>query len=90
MLNASQICAFEGNDQYPPCGELIDMSLRWPHPRSASVDHFDDNQVSKLDWDDERLTDVDRLRSMHLVCNQRKGAGGQKKKQHPTSRDWLE
>lgn len=90
MLNASRICAFEGNDKYPPCGELIDFDLKWPHPMSKSVDHGNDNLVSELDWDDERLYDPDLLKPMHLICNQRKGTGRSIKTENPTSRCWFD
>lgn len=82
VLRASQICA------HPDCGEIIDMSLKWPDPMSPSVDHWDFS-VSELDWDDERLYDVAGLRPMHLVCNQKKGNRNLADRvKHPTSRDW--
>lgn len=89
MANKSQICAFQGNDKYPPCGELIDMSLKWPHPMSFSVDHGDDNLVKDLEWDDPRLYDPELCSPMHLICNQRKGTGQSKPQVHPSSRDWY-
>lgn len=88
MLASNQICAFRGNAKYPPCGKLIDLTLKWPDPMSATVNHI--VPVTHLAWDDPLTYDVSNMEPMHLVCNQRLGAGKQKKAQHPTSRNWRE
>lgn len=90
ILEHNRICQFAGNDRYPPCFELIDLSLKWPDPRSGTVDHPESALVKDLAWDDPRLYDESLLKPMHLICNQRKGAGKQKKSEHPQSRQWLE
>lgn len=87
-LSANQICAFRGNKKWPPCGQLIDLTLRHPDPMSATVNHI--IPVSGLPWDDPLCYDQANLEPMHLVCNQRLGDGRQKKSQHPTSRNWRE
>lgn len=81
VLEASQICWL--------CGELIDMTLVWPHPMYATVDHID--AVKDLADDDPRLWDPKNLKPAHLSCNARRSAQGQRKLvDHPTSRNWLE
>lgn len=90
VLRTNQICQFAGNDKWPPCFELIDMSLKWPHPYSATVDHPEDALVKDLEWNDPRLYKSEGLAPMHLVCNQRKGDGRQKPQGHPQSRQWLD
>lgn len=79
VLRASQICWL--------CGELIDTSLKWPDPMSASVDH--EIPVSRLEWDDPRLYDVQYLHPAHLICNQKRSDLRRKKVEHPQSRKWL-
>ena len=88
ILNANRICAFRGNDKYPPCGQFIDPDLKWPDPMSGSVNHK--TPVSDMAWDDPRTYDLENLEPMHLICNQRAGTGKQKKFKHPTSRNWRE
>jgi hypothetical protein len=88
VLAANQICQFRGNDRWPPCGQIIDLDLKWPHPMSGTANHI--IPVSRLAWDDPLTYDVNNLEPMHLVCNQRLGDGSQKKQKHPTSRDWRE
>lgn len=87
VLAANSVCMFEGNDRWPPCFELIDLDLKYPHPYSATVDHIE--PLSKLkSWDDPRAYDPAACQPMHLVCNQRKGDGRTKKPKHRTSQDW--
>ncbi|NGX08728.1 HNH endonuclease [Mycobacteroides franklinii] len=80
VLRASQIC-----DQ---CHELIDLNLKWPDPKSATVDHI--IPVKDLAWDDPLCYDVSNLVPCHLVCNQRRGGKAKTKVKHPTSRNWRE
>jgi hypothetical protein len=87
VLASNQICQFQGNEKWPPCGQLIDLDLKWPDEMSATVDHL--VPVSTVDWNDPSLWDVSLMVPMHLVCNQRKGDGKQKPKKHVTSRDWT-
>lgn len=88
VLRANQICAFRGNDKWPPCGQLIDLELPWPDPMSPTVNHI--IPVVDLEWNDPLTWSPANLEPMHLVCNQRLGDGKQKPKKHPTSRNWLE
>lgn len=81
VLKASQICAY--------CGEAIDMTLKWPDPMSASVDHI--IPVSQLPANSPLLTSAKNGRSMHLGCNSRRGNGKRDAAiyEHPTSRNWF-
>lgn len=88
VLKHNRICQFTGNEKWPPCGELIDLDLKWPDPMMGTVDHYP-VPVCDLEWDDPRNWSPDNLQPMHLVCNQRKGDGKQKPTLHVTSRDWL-
>lgn len=88
VLRANRVCQFRGNDKWPPCGQLIDLDLKWPHPMSPTADHV--VPVSQLAWDDPLLWDPKNLVPMHLLCNQRKGDGKQKPQKHVTSRNWLQ
>lgn len=85
-LQANQICMFKGNDKWAPCGNVIDLTLKWPDPMSGTADHI--IPVADLAWDDPLTYAQENLQSMHLLCNQRKGDGKQRKQSHPTSRDW--
>lgn len=87
LLQHNRICAFRGNDKWPPCGQVIDLDLEWPDPMSGTANHI--IPVSDLEWDDPLTYDINNLEPMHLVCNQRLGDGKQKGQKHPTSRDWL-
>lgn len=49
------------------CGGLIDKSLKFPHPLSASVDHI--VPVAK----GGHPSSMDNLQLAHLICNQVKG-----------------
>jgi hypothetical protein len=51
------------------CGELVDKSLRWPDPMSASVDHVDPLAMGGADLDPGNHA------LAHLGCNSRKGTG---------------
>ncbi|WP_099021217.1 HNH endonuclease [Mycolicibacterium palauense] len=88
VLRTNQICAFRGNGKYPACGQLIDLSLKYPDPMSPTVNHI--IPVKDLAWDDPLQYSVENLEPMHLVCNQRLGAGSQKKAAHVTSRRWRD
>ncbi|WP_329311696.1 HNH endonuclease [Streptomyces sp. NBC_01262] len=72
-LAESQVCAW--------CGHNIDMSIEWPDPMSASVDH--DTPLSKGGDPLARHN----LKPFHLVCNQIKG-NRTAPPPAPTSRDW--
>jgi len=93
--NICWICAGECPDFKWPDGELpfgtaaIDMSLRWPHPASASVDH--EIPISQLDKEDPRLWQQQYLHPAHLKCNSARGDGTRKVGMVPTitSRNWL-
>lgn len=87
-LTANQICMFRGNAKWPPCGQIIDLELKWPDPMSGTANHK--IPVSELAWDDPLTYEQENLESMHLVCNQRLGDGKQVKQTHPTSRNWTE
>ena len=82
VLAANQICA------HPDCRKFIDVTLPWPDPMSATVNHI--IPVKDLAWDDPLTYDVSNLEPMHLVCNQKLGAGPRKKQKHRTSRNWRE
>lgn len=80
VLRASQICAW--------CGEAIDMTLKWPDPKSASVDHI--IPVSQLPPNSPLLTSPKNGRPMHLGCNSSRGKGDRPEApEHPTSRNWY-
>jgi hypothetical protein len=52
------------------CGARVRKSLKYPHPRSASLDH-----VIPLSWRERSPGHVwENVALAHLVCNQRKGA----------------
>ena len=54
---------------------------------SPTVNHI--VPVKDLAWDDPLQYDPANLEPMHLVCNQRLGAGPKRKRhKHPTSRSW--
>lgn len=61
MLREESVCTI--------CGELVDKTLSWPHPMSASVDHADPVSLggAMLDRSNHGLA--------HLSCNSRKGNG---------------
>lgn len=48
------------------CAGAIDPTLRWPNPRSASVDHVVPVSAGGADTDDN-------LRATHWGCNEAKG-----------------
>lgn len=49
------------------CGEPIDMTLRFPHPKSWSVDEYVPRSRGGSQYD------YDNLCEAHLVCNERRG-----------------
>lgn len=51
------------------CGEPIDYSLRYPHPRSFSVEH-----IKSWATHPHLREDPANLDAAHLSCNQSKGA----------------
>ena len=65
------------------CGEMIDKSLKWPHPKSFSVDH-----IEPFSLHPDRRIARDNLAAAHLGCNSSKGNGTRKGPKVPTSRDW--
>lgn len=64
------------------CGELIDKTLAFPHPKSFSVDHIEPVSL-RPDLALERTN----LAACHLGCNSSKG-NGSRRADTPTSRDW--
>lgn len=102
VLARSQICWICSGEaahaQYAPFSwrdlpfgsAAIDLSLRWPDPASASVDHV--VPISLLSADDPSLWKLDNLRPSHLRCNSARGDGtraGSEKILTKTSRNWL-
>lgn len=89
------ICARKCPDFEWPPGEMpfesaiVDKTLKWPHPASASVDHV--IPISMLGADDPRLYRLDNLRLAHLRCNSKRGDGKRLVGSKPskTSRNWL-
>lgn len=77
------------NGELPFGSAAIDMTLAWPHPGSASVDH--EYPVSMLGPDDPRLWSEDFLHSCHLGCNSKRGNGARGPTAIATrvSRNWL-
>lgn len=75
-------------DALPFGTAAIDLSLPWPNPASASVDHI--IPISMLAPDDPRLWRVDYLRPSHLRCNSARGDGrNDRLVKTKTSRNWL-
>lgn len=64
------------------CGETIDQTLRFPHPKSFSVDHILPRSLNP-----ELAMDRANLAASHLGCNSSKG-NGTRRTEVPTSRDW--
>lgn len=48
------------------CGRPVDMSLKWPHPMSKSIDHI--IPISK----GGHPSDLDNLQLAHFCCNRQK------------------
>lgn len=65
----------------------IDMTIRWPHPASASVDHR--TPISQLGANDPLLWKQENLEPAHLKCNSARGNGKKKKVVTRTSRNWV-
>lgn len=78
VLEANQICWL--------CGELIDLTLTWPNPMYATVDHIIP-EAELTDREDPRHWDPKNLRPAHLACNARRGTGSIKV-EHPSSLSW--
>lgn len=57
ILATQSICAI--------CGKPVDMSLKFPHPMSASVDHI-------IPWDKGGDCSIDNLQLAHMCCNRKK------------------
>lgn len=64
------------------CGEPMDLAIKWPDPRSFSVDH-----VVPISQAPELALSRANVRAAHLGCNSSKGSGGSKSKRI-TSEDW--
>lgn len=62
------------------CGEPIDTSLRFPHPRSLSVDHIVPVSLGGREYAHSNV------RATHLECNRKRGNTLQRT--NPTSRAW--
>jgi 5-methylcytosine-specific restriction endonuclease McrA len=74
VLARSSVCVI--------CGEQIDPALRWPDPRSASLEH-----LTPLSLGGAPL-DPDNLGAAHLSCNCSRGDGRSRAARPTTSRDW--
>jgi hypothetical protein len=61
------------------CTEPIDLSLKWPHPRSFSVDYY------HVPYSQGGPMDLHNCKPTHLCCNQKKSAS---RAQNVTSREW--
>lgn len=48
------------------CGKKVLSQLKWPHPRSGSVDHV-------VPYSKGGSDEMDNLKVAHLVCNKRRG-----------------
>jgi len=72
------------NDLCWICGQLVDKSVRWPDPMSASVDH-----VIPLTMGGE-LADPGNVRLAHMRCNSSRGNGSRRARrvELPQSRRW--
>lgn len=66
------------------CGKQIDMTLRYPNPMSASLDHKDALARGGAPLDPANAA------ACHLVCNRRKGTKNLADVQPvPRSKDWY-
>lgn len=85
ILATQSICAI--------CGKPVDMSLKFPHPMSASVDHI-------IPWDKGGDCSIENLQLAHMCCNRKKSnkifADAPKREQKkignqtlPLSADWA-
>ena len=59
LLKSAETCAI--------CGAPLDMSLSFPHPMSASIDHI----IAVANGG--HPSSLDNLQVVHLICNQLKG-----------------
>jgi 5-methylcytosine-specific restriction endonuclease McrA len=64
------------------CGGVIDKTLKWPHPKSFSVDH-----ILPYSLNPELRIARDNLAGVHLGCNSSKG-NRSATDDRPSSRDW--
>src|SRR5690606_1422950 len=62
------------------CGEPIDTNLRFPHPRSLSIDHIVPVSLGGREYAHSNV------RATHLECNRKRGNTTQHS--NPTSRAW--
>lgn len=60
------------------CGQDIDQGLRYPHPMSASVDHYIPASTG------HNVVDMANWRAAHLRHNQQRGADTKRRSQPPT------
>lgn len=76
-------------DKIPFDSAAIDLTLKWPHPASASVDHI--ITVKKLAPNDPLLWSQSNLRPAHLRCNSARGDGERQtgRAATKTSRNWV-
>ena len=66
------------------CGEVVDKSLRFPDPMSATVDHV----IPVVDGGQHTL---DNCRLAHYSCNSRRGSKSlDDVRVRPKSRNWLD
>ena len=56
-----------GHPVCPACGQAIDLDIKWPDPRSCSIDEI--VPVSK----GGSAFKIDNCRLMHLKCNESRG-----------------
>ena len=59
ILKSEEYCAI--------CGAMVDKSLKFPHPLSASIDHI----IAVANGG--HPSSLDNLQLTHLICNQLKG-----------------
>lgn len=64
------------------CGQPIDKTLDYRHPKSFTVDH-----VEPLSLNEDRALDRTNLKAAHRDCNSRKGNGADGNVQRH-SRNW--
>lgn len=74
-------------DTPPFESSAIDMTLRWPHPGSATADH--EVPLKLLAPNDPRLWSQSNLHPAHLKCNSARGSGEKPQLVCKTSRNWI-
>lgn len=75
MLRDATVCAL--------CGKLLDKTLKFPHPMSASADHIESWATAP-----QLRFDPSNGQATHLVCNQRKGSAAAAEQIPAPSREW--